>query len=317
MAWLTACEDPMSDFNVVVVDDSAVQRKLFEQALSGEPFLVHYAANGREALEIFEREKPALVITDYLMPDVSGVELCHQIRAAQSPYTYIIMVTSVTEKDNIVKGLAAGADDYLTKPFHTEELLARIHVGRRLVDLQRELETKNHQLEELALTDALTGLPNRRAVESWAEREFSAAARHGFSFWVVLIDLDNFKRVNDTYGHDAGDIVLKKFAQILKENTRSSDMSGRIGGEEFIHVVTYADPMGMPVVAERVRSRFAAQHFTFLGGDVTLTASFGAVVYSGGPTPAFTDLVSRADRALYRAKRQGRNRIEIEPLQRV
>jgi len=307
----------MSGFHVLVVDDSAVQRKLFERALSQESGSLHIAANGREALEIFKREQPALVITDYLMPDMTGVELCHQIGAAQSSYTYIIMVTSVTEKDNIVKGLAAGADDYLTKPFHTEELLARIHVGRRLVDLQRELEAKNRLLEELALTDALTGLPNRRAVEGWAERELRAASRHGFSFWVVLIDLDNFKRVNDTYGHDAGDFVLKKFAEILKENTRSSDISGRIGGEEFLHVVTYADPLVVPVVAERIRARFAAEHFSFCGADVTLTASFGGVAFSGGTAPTFSDLVRRADRALYRAKHQGRNRIEIEPLQQV
>jgi two-component system cell cycle response regulator len=307
----------MSAFNVLVVDDSAVQRKLFELALSGESCRVHIATHGREALEIFEREQPALVITDYLMPDVTGVELCHQIRAAQSSYTYIIMVTSVTEKDNIVKGLAAGADDYLTKPFHAEELLARIHVGQRLIDLQRELEAKNHLLEELALTDVLTGLPNRRALEGWAERQLRAAARHGFSFWVVMIDLDNFKSVNDTYGHDAGDVVLKKFAEILKEHTRSSDMSGRIGGEEFLHVVTYADPLSVPVVAERIRARFAAQHFSFGGSDVTVTASFGAVGFCGGTAPAFADLLSRADRALYRAKHQGRNRIEIEPLQPV
>ncbi|MBZ5501599.1 MAG: diguanylate cyclase [Acidobacteriia bacterium] len=304
----------MSDFHVLVVDDSPVQRKLFEQALSQEPCSVHLATNGQEALEIFQREQPSLVITDCLMPDVTGVELCRQIREAQSSYTYIIMVTSIAEKDNIVKGLAAGADDYITKPFHPEELLARVQVGRRLVELQRELQAKNRLLEELALTDALTGLPNRRAIESWAEREISAAARHGFSFWVVLIDLDNFKRVNDTYGHDAGDVVLKRFSQILKEHTRSSDISGRIGGEEFLHIVTYADPRGVPVVAERIRARFAAEHFSFGGSDVTLTASFGAVGFRGGRAPAFSDLVSRADRALYRAKNQGRNRIEIEPL---
>jgi len=249
-----------------------------------------------------------------VMPDVTGVELCHQIRAAQSSYTYIIMVTSITEKDNIVKGLAAGADDYLTKPFHTEELLARIHVGQRLIDLQRELEAKNHLLEELALTDALTGLPNRRAVEGWAERELHAAARHAFSFWVVMIDLDNFKSVNDTHGHDAGDVVLKKFAEILKEHTRSSDMSGRIGGEEFLHVVTYADPFSVPVVAERIRARFAAERFSFGGSDLTVTASFGAVGFCGGAAPTLADLLCRADRALYRAKNQGRNRVEIEPL---
>jgi len=307
----------MSGFHVLVVDDSAVQRKLFEQALSPEICSVDMASNGREAMEVFEREHPALIITDCLMPDVTGVQLCRQIRTAQSSYTYIIMVTSITEKENIVRGLAAGADDYLTKPFHSEELLARVQVGRRLIDLQRQLEAKNRLLEQLALTDALTGLPNRRAIEGWSEHQLHASARHGFSFWVVMIDLDNFKSVNDTYGHATGDLVLKKFAEILKEHTRSSDISGRIGGEEFLHILTHAAPASVPVVVERTRARFAAHKFSFGGSDITLTASFGAVGFCGGPVPAFADLVSRADRALYRAKHQGRNRIEIEPLQQV
>ena len=137
--------------------------------------------------------------------------------------------------------LTAGADDYLTKPFHARELLARLGVGRRLVNLHRQLEAKNLLLEELALTDGLTGLPNRRAVEAWAVRQLKGAARHGFPFWVALADLDRFKKVNDTYGHDAGDTVLKKFAEILKANTRSSNMCARFGGEEFLLVLTHVN----------------------------------------------------------------------------
>jgi diguanylate cyclase (GGDEF)-like protein len=265
-------------------------------------------------MEIFERERPALVITDCVMPDLTGVELCQRIRAAQSSYVYIIMVTAITEKDNIVKGLAAGADDYLTKPFHTEELLARVKVGRRLIDLQRQLEDKNSLLEHVALTDDLTGLPNRRGIEAWAGRQLHAAVRHGFSFWVVLIDLDHFKSVNDTHGHHAGDTVLKAFAEILTAQTRSSDISGRIGGDEFLHVVTYAEEANMPIVVERIRAKLAARTFPFAGS--TMTASFGVAGFRGDTAPAFSDLVSRADRALYRAKQQGRNRSEIDPLSR-
>ena len=176
-----------------------------------------------------------LVITDCVMPDVGGFELCQHIRAAQSFYVYIIMVTSMAETGDVVKGLAAGADDYLTKPYHVEELLARVRVGMRLIDLHRQLEEKNRLLEHFALTDPLTSLPNRRAIEAWAAHELPAALRHSFSFWVVLVDLDHFKRVNDAHGHEAGDTVLKAFGEILKSNTRSSDISGRIGGEEFLH----------------------------------------------------------------------------------
>src|SRR5262245_917980 len=265
-------------------------------------------------MEIFERERPALVITDCVMPDVGGFELCQRIRAAQSSYVYIIMVTSITEKDDIVKGLAAGADDYLTKPFHIEELLARVKVGRRLLDLHRQLEEKNRLLEEAALTDALTGLPNRRAIDAWAAHQLAAAVRHGFPLWVVLIDLDHFKRVNDSHGHDAGDTVLKVFGEILRSNTRSSDIAGRIGGEEFLHAVTYAEEECMPMIVERTRAKLMAHTFAFGGSQVTVTASFGVAGFRGTRAPSFGELINRADRALYRAKQLGRNRAEIEPL---
>ena len=303
----------MTDFHVLVVDDSAVHLKILEHTLSREFEKVHLARNGREALEIFEREHPVLVITDCMMPDVGGFELCQRIRAAQSSYVYIIMVTSIAETDNVVKGLSSGADDYLTKPFHTEELLARVKVGLRLLDLHRQLEEKNRLLEHFALTDSLTGLPNRRAIESWAVHELPAAMRHGFSLWVVVIDLDHFKRVNDAHGHDAGDTVLKAFGEILKSSTRSSDISGRIGGEEFLHVITHADEAHLPLIFDRTRAKLKAQTFSFGGSEVTVTASFGVAGVRGGDLSAtFGELVSRADRALYRAKQNGRNRVEFE-----
>jgi diguanylate cyclase (GGDEF)-like protein len=255
------------------------------------------------------------VITDWVMPDLTGIELCQKIRAgAESPYTYIIILTSNAEKENVVQGLSAGADDYLTKPFDRNELLARVRVGHRLIDLHRQIEAKNRLLEELALTDSLTGLPNRRAIEAWAERQLSGAARHGFPFWVVLIDLDRFKRVNDAYGHDAGDIVLKRFADILKANTRHSDISGRIGGEEFLQVLTHADEHNVLVVVERIRKQFEVERFTLNGKTVKVTASFGVAGFWGKTAPEFSKLVSQADAALYRSKDHGRNRIEVEPL---
>ncbi|MBZ5694817.1 MAG: diguanylate cyclase [Acidobacteriia bacterium] len=305
----------MSGFSVLVADDSPVYRKLVEQALSQESCSVMFANSGQQAIEIFEREHPSLVITDWVMPDLTGIELCQKIRAgAGSPYTYIIILTSNAEKENVVQGFSAGADDYLTKPFDRNELLARVRVGHRLIDLHRQIEAKNRLLEELALTDSLTGLPNRRAIEAWAERQLSGAARHGFPLWVVLIDLDRFKRVNDAYGHDAGDMVLKRFAEILKANTRHSDISGRIGGEEFLQVLTHADESNVRVVVERVREQFAAEQFKWGGKTVSVTASFGIAGFWGKTAPEFSKLVSQADAALYRSKDHGRNRIEVEPL---
>jgi diguanylate cyclase (GGDEF)-like protein len=304
----------LSGHQVLVVDDSQVHLHVLEQTLSREFECVHKARNGREAMAIFEREQPALVITDCVMPDVSGFELCQRIRATQSSYVYIIMVTSITEKDDIVKGLAAGADDYLTKPFHIEELLARVNVGRRLLDLHRQLEEKNRLLEHAALTDPLTGLPNRRAIEAWAAHQLPAAVRHGFSFWVIMIDLDHFKHVNDTYGHDAGDTVLKAVGEILQSNTRSSDIAGRIGGEEFLHAVTHANEEDLPTLVERTRAKLMARTFSFGGSQAIVTASFGVAGFRGEDAPAFGELIRRADRALYRAKQLGRNRAEYEPL---
>src|SRR5207302_6097788 len=132
------------------------------------------------------------------------------------------------KKDSVIDGLEAGADDYLSKPFHAGELVARVSVGRRVVELHRQIQAKNRELEEMALTDSLTGLPNRRAVDVWAPRELSAAARHGFSVWMVMADLDLFKKVNDTFGHDAGDTVLRSFATILATNTRQSNICARL-----------------------------------------------------------------------------------------
>lgn len=166
-----------------------VYRKLVEHALEGNPYSLMFAKSGREALELFARHLPAIVITDWMMPDFSGLDLCQQLRAdIHRGYTYIIMLTSIAEKGNVVKGLAAGADDYLTKPFDPGELLARIGVGRRIIDLHRQIDAKNKLLEEMAHSDSLTGLPNRRAVEEWAARQLRAAARHGFPYWVVLTD---------------------------------------------------------------------------------------------------------------------------------
>jgi diguanylate cyclase (GGDEF)-like protein len=150
---------------------------------------------------------------------------------------------------------------------------------------------------------------------SWGSRQLSGAARHGFAFWVVLVDLDHFKDVNDNHGHEAGDAVLKRFSEILKANTRYSDISGRIGGEEFLQVLTHTDEEGVRIVVERMRRQFAEEKFSFGGPAVTVTASFGVAGFFGKAAPEFSELVSRADAALYRAKHLGRNRIEIGVLQ--
>jgi two-component system cell cycle response regulator len=305
--------DAMAKLQVLVVDDSPVYRKLIEHTLEDGGYAPLFAKNGREALKLYAQHAPAIVITDWMMPDFSGPELCERIRGdAQRLYTYIIVLTSISKKDNVVKGLAAGADDYLTKPFDPGELLARIGVGRRTIGLHREIEAKNKLLDEMAHTDSLTGLPNRRAIEEWAARQLRGAARHGFALWVALADLDTFKNINDSYGHDAGDQVLQKFAEVLRENTRASDISGRMGGDEFLLVMTHLDEKNTRLTVERLRGQFAALKFSFGGDIVSVTASFGIAGFQGKEPPDFLKLVRQTDKALYAGKRAGRNQVTVE-----
>ena len=301
-----------SPFKVLIADDSPVSRKLVEQALFGQPYTLLFAKTGKEAVELYIEHRPSLIIMDWLMPDLNGVEICRRLRSISTGgYTHIIMLTAKKDKASVVEGLQAGADDYLTKPFHEEELLARVAVGVRTVELHRQIQAKNKALEEQALTDAMTGLPNRRAIEEWGTRELSSAARNGFSVWAIVADLDRFKQVNDTFGHNAGDEVLKKFAKILKAHTRRSDFCGRLGGEEFLVVMTHATREIAERVAERIRTELAMAPFVFSGCDMIATASFGIAGFEAKEgQPSFATLVCQADAALYAAKRAGRNRVE-------
>lgn len=305
-----------NQFTVLVVDDSPVARKLVELTLPAHEYLLLLAKTGTEALELYSRYRPPLIISDWMMPDFSGIDLCRRIREeSKDSYTYIILLTGISDKAQVVKGLLAGADDYLTKPFHPEELLARASVGRRTVALHREIESKNRQLEQLVLTDALTGMPNRRAMEEWGTRQLSGALRHGFSFWAIMADLDNFKRINDTCGHSAGDTVLKKFGEVLMENIRRCDMCARVGGEEFLIVLTHVDKDGVMRAVDHLRRIFQAHAFKFGGESLRVTASFGVACLPAGLELSFEELVSKADAALYTAKRNGRDKVEIAAME--
>jgi two-component system cell cycle response regulator len=299
-------------YEVLVVDDSPVQRKLVEQVLSSEEFLLAFARDGTEAIKAYEECSPCMVITDWMLPDFSGFELCQRIRSDPSrPYTYIIVMTSNSEKGNVVKGLQAGADDYLTKPFDPGEMRARVGVGRRIIDLNRDLAIKSQKLEEAARTDPLTGLPNRRAIEEWGERQLRGASRHGFPLWVVLADIDNFKAINDTFGHTAGDIVLKTFGEVLKKSTRASDICGRLGGDEFVLVVSHVENEYIEGTVNRFREQFAELSFPLEGRNVKATASFGVAGAADKNLHEFADLLSKADQMLYESKRAGRNLVRV------
>ena len=293
---------------ILVADDSAVSRKLVEHALETEFYSLLFAKNGREALQIVSESRPQIVITDWMMPDTTGPELCKKIRQeSKEGYTYIILLTSSSDLEKLVEGLASGADDYLTKPFHPKELLARIGVGRRIIAMHREIAAKNRLLEEAARTDHLTGLPNRRAVEDYARKQLSGAMRYKFPLWVLAADLDGFKLINDTYGHSAGDEVLRYFAAVLKANTRAADICGRLGGDEFVVILTHVKKNDVPIFLERVQSALASHDFGFDGKETYVGASFGCagLAETGGPKQ-FGELLAEADAALYRAKARKR-----------
>jgi two-component system, cell cycle response regulator len=302
-------------YQVLVVDDSPVYCKLFEQILSAQDYALSFANNGDHALRIYHDTAPDMIITDWIMPEFTGLELCERIRADKSaPYTYIILMTSNTEKGAVVKALEAGADDYLVKPFDSSEMLARIGVGRRIIDLHRQLQDKRAQLEEVACTDVLTKLPNRRAIEEWANKQLRGAARHGFPVWVVLCDLDSFKEINDTFGHEAGDTVLRIFADTLRKLTRISDMCGRLGGDEFLIVISHVSADNIELAINRFRELFCALSFPFAGRSVSISATFGVAGSESGNFKDFDAMVRKADEMLYEAKRAGRNCVHIARL---
>lgn len=310
-------EDPVPTvqlrLKILVIDDSPVSRKLVEFALCHRGYDLIFARTGKEAIELFREHRPLLILMNWTLPDIEGEELCRHLRSLSEDFhSYIIVLTARTEKKCLVRALGAGADDYLTKPFHAGELLARIGAGLRLAELCQRIARQNILLEELALTDSLTGLPNRRAIENWAQIQLSNAIRHGFPFWVVLADLDHFKQVNDAFGHEAGDAVLRKFSQILKSQLRNGDLCGRFGGEEFLIVMTYVDRERVLNAIERIRLELQMSLLELPQSTIGVTASFGIAGFEQNEIPpALRTLQALADKALYSAKKGGRNRVEI------
>jgi two-component system, cell cycle response regulator len=297
--------------HVLVAEDSPVCRKLLEDLLAGQRYELQVAQNGNQALAAFKTFQPDILLLDWVMPDISGPEVCRIIRKTQSKYVYIILITSNTDRVRVVEGLDAGADDFIGKPFDPDELLARIRVGSRVVEMSRDIEARNAQLQEAAHTDFLTGLPNRKAVEEFGVHQVHAAIRQRFPVWVIVADLDKFKLVNDAYGHAAGDEAIKKFASILKGNTRSADICGRLGGDEFALVVSYGERKAILQMVERLRADLANEDFSFEGKKIQITASFGIAGVQYPDTLSFHEVLIRADNALYAAKANGRNQVHM------
>lgn len=294
---------------ILVVDDEAESRRLLSIHLKWAGYTAVEAEDGADGWEKFLSEEARLVITDWMMPEVDGPELVRRIRANDANgYTYIIMLTALGAKPNVVTGLEAGADDYLTKPFESDELMARVRIGERILKLEESLRASRQQMEYLALHDGLTNLLNRRALHDHAEAELSRAARNASPFSIILLDIDHFKSVNDRFGHAAGDAALRLVAGTLTQQVRAYDAVGRWGGEEFLILLPNTALTEARAAAERVREAIEGVRLPLaVGGEVQLTASLGVATLSG--TTTVNDLTQQADTALYRAKQLGRNRV--------
>ena len=302
---------------ILIVDDHEDNIELLRARLEAWGYASESASDGAEALEKIEKSPPDLVLLDVMMPKVDGIEVARRVKSnASLPFIPIIMQTALDATENKVEGLEAGADDYITKPIDFAELKARLQSMLRIKRLQEELEERERQLLEanerlrhMSQTDGLTGVDNRRHLEERLDEMFEHAKRLNEPFACVMCDLDRFKAVNDTHGHQAGDAVLKQFARILRNEMREIDHVGRYGGEEFMMLLPGTVLDAALTFAERVRKQVESHTFTFDGGSIQRTASFGV---SAWPHPRINDtdaLVRSADDALYVAKETGRNRV--------
>jgi two-component system cell cycle response regulator len=302
---------------VLIVDDHEDNIELLRARLEAWGFATESAGDGQEALNRIEQSPPDLILLDVMMPNIDGIEVARRVKGNHSlPFIPIIMQTALDATEDKVEGLEAGADDYITKPIDFAELKARLNSMLRIKRLQDALEERERQLLEanerlrhMSQTDALTGLDNRRHLEERIDEMFEHARRLTEPFACVMCDLDRFKSVNDTHGHQAGDAVLKQFARILRHEAREIDRVGRYGGEEFMLLLPGTVLDAAVTFAERVRKEVEGHTFTFDGTQVCRTASFGVSAWPHPRVGNCDELVRAADDALYVAKETGRNRV--------
>jgi diguanylate cyclase (GGDEF)-like protein len=302
---------------VLIVDDHEDNIELLRARLEAWGFATESAGDGQEALNRIEQSPPDLILLDVMMPNIDGIEVARRVKGNRSlPFIPIIMQTALDATEDKVEGLEAGADDYITKPIDFAELKARLNSMLRIKRLQDALEERERQLLEanerlrhMSQTDALTGLDNRRHLEERIDEMFEHARRLSEPFACVMCDLDRFKSVNDTHGHQAGDAVLKQFARILRHEAREIDRVGRYGGEEFMLLLPGTVLDAAVTFAERVRKEVEGHTFTFDGTQVCRTASFGVSAWPHPRVGNCDELVRAADDALYVAKETGRNRV--------
>jgi two-component system, cell cycle response regulator len=298
---------------ILLAEDDDVSRHILRETLSRWGYEVVCAPDGVEAWQLLqEKDAPKLAILDWIMPGMDGIDVCRNVRAhLKEPYVYILLLTAKGQKEDVIKGMGAGADDYVSKPFDPQELRMRLSAGRRIVELQAELVTARESLRYMATHDSLTGLVNRAEILDRLQRELDRSDREKVCIGVLLADIDHFKIVNDTLGHTAGDRVLTEVGSRMRTSLRSYDVVGRYGGEEFLIILPGCDGPSMLRQAERVRSVVADQPVTCTELPVRVSVSIGAVSRHADDGQDLNALVRAADAALYRAKGAGRNQVAL------
>lgn len=315
---------------ILIVDDDTSTVQLLERQLAQAGYSTLKANNGAEAMRILLAEGISLVITDWIMPEMDGLDLCRAIRSHEGiRFAHIILLTAQNDREIFIDAFDAGADDCISKPVDRRELLARIRAAERNLKLQRELEAKNREvhrsnalaeiannqlaeanrkLKDLATTDELTGLPNRREAFAHLSELWITSARHQEALACIMIDIDHFKRLNDTYGHAVGDVVLKETSRLLRRAARAGEPVYRIGGEEFLVVCPRSTAAQAVRAAERMRATVQAGVITVQGKPLSVSISLG-VADRRPDMKQPDDLVRLADHSLYEAKNSGRNRV--------
>lgn len=297
----------MTGAKILIADDSLTVRAVIRNDLEDEGYQVDEALDGVGAVERCRQDPPDVVLLDVEMPGLDGYEVLASIKNDPDLKDIpVVFLTGRSEMDDVVAALRGGAHDYLKKPFETPELLARVGSALQVKRLQDELRLRNAELDRLSRTDPLTGLYNRRHLDEQLERLHNDSVRHQDTLCVLLLDLDHFKQINDTFGHPSGDQVLRLFADRLRRELRAGDVAGRWGGEEFLIILPRTDHQDGCVLAERVRSATSSELMVADGHQIDVTISGGLAV---GPADSITTVIELADSCLYQAKAAGRNRI--------
>ena len=298
---------------ILIADDEPVSRRMLQGLLTKWGYDVVPVEDGKAAWERLNTpDAPRIALLDWMMPGRNGIDVCREMRAHRpEPYTYILLLTAKDAKESVVEGLESGADDYLTKPFHPQELKARLRVGLRLLSLEDTLVQAREAMRFKATHDALTGVWNRGTILETLDREITRSRRERTPLGVLIGDLDHFKLVNDTYGHLAGDSVLRETTRRMQACVRPYDAIGRYGGEEFLVLLPGCDASATADKAEQLRAKVGQQPIETPAGPLRVTMSLGAVATASWPDESANQTLQMADAALYRAKEEGRNRIVV------